>query len=192
MNDGSGAFSVGTSIAEVGLLLLYDLDGDGRLDLVAYGSTPSIRVRLGKGDGTFGARIDTDLGGALSRLVVADVNGDAVPDLVAETAAPTNPQTLLLTGNGNGTFTSVGTLPAAPGGLLTVADLDGVAPLDLVGRLGVIYRAGTVLRPDDWPMLALDLRDITGDGHPDVLGVGFSVQAGPRSNAVFAIASQCR
>jgi hypothetical protein len=67
-----------------------------------------------------------------------------------------------------------------------------VPPLDLVGRLGVIYRAGSDLRTEDWPMLALDVRDITGDGHPDVLGVGFSAQAGPRSNAVFAIASQCQ
>jgi hypothetical protein len=124
-------------------------------------------------------------------VIVADVNGDGVPDLVAGTAA-TNAQTLLLTGNGNGTFTSADTLPAAPGGLLALADLDSVAPLDVVGRLGVIYRAGSDLRVDDWPMLALDVRDITGDGHLDVLGVGFSVQAGPRSNAVFAIASQCR
>jgi hypothetical protein len=134
-------------------------------------------------------RRTTDLGVSLGRLVVADLNGDGVPDLAAETAAP-NAQTLLLTGNGNGTFTMSDTLPAAPGGFLVVADLDHVPPLDLVGQLGVIYRAGTDLRTDEWPMLALDVRDITGDGHPDVLGVGFSVQARPRSNAVFAITSQ--
>lgn len=189
-NDGSGNFSTAASIPDGGLLLLHDVNGDGRLDLVTYGSTPSIRVRLGKGDGTFDAPIDTDLGVKFNRLVVADLNGDGVPDLVGD-AAPAPLQTLLLTGNGDGTFTSAGTLPAVPGGLVAVADLDHVAPLDIVGGLGVIYRAGDDLRTIDWPMLAVDVRDVTGDGHLDVVGVGFSPQAGPRSNAVFALTSQC-
>jgi hypothetical protein len=189
-NDGSGNFSTAASIPDGGLLLLHDVNGDGRLDLVTNGSTPSIRVRLGKGDGTFGAPIDTDLGVRFNRLVVADLDGDGVPDLVGDAAFPAS-QTLLLTGTGDGTFTSAGTLPAVPGGLVAVADLDNVAPLDIVGGLGVIYRAGDDLRTADWPMLAVDVRDVTGDGHLDVVGVGFSPQAGPRSNAVFALASQC-
>lgn len=67
-----------------------DIDGDGRDDLIAFnsGNTPTIKVLLSRGDGTF--RAATSLTGALGRLCkwsysphLEDVNGDGHLDVAA-------------------------------------------------------------------------------------------------------------
>src|SRR5205807_705759 len=63
-----------------------DMDGDGRMDLVAVG-TDGVSVLYGKGDGTFDARVDYPLPSGLGlanhiQMAVADLNGDGAPDLI--------------------------------------------------------------------------------------------------------------
>jgi hypothetical protein len=187
-NDGAGNFSALPSFPGNAVRLLQDFNGDGRDDLVNNGSGTSVEVRLSKGDGTFESPIPIDLGVAINALVATDVDGDGVPDLVAGTAT----QTVFLHGNGNGTFTSAGTAPTPPGRLLAVANIDNVPPLDIVGHNGIIYRAGNDMRTEPWSMYATDVRDTNGDGHPDVLGMGFhGFFDVPRTHAAFVLVNPC-
>ena len=60
-----------------------DLDGDGKPDLVSdNGSTSTVSVLPGYGDGTFGARTDYGTGAFPLWLALGDMNGDGKPDLV--------------------------------------------------------------------------------------------------------------
>jgi len=187
-NDGAGHFSDLSSFPGDGIWFLHDFNGDGRDDLVTSGPSASIEVRLSNGDGTFAPLIPTDLGVGINALIATDFDGDGVPDLVAGTAS----QTVFLHGNGDGTFTSAGTAPAPPGRLLAVANIDNVPPLDVVGHNGIIYRAGSDLRTESWPMYATDVRDANGDGHPDVLGMGFhGFFDVPRTHAAFVLENPC-
>jgi hypothetical protein len=176
-NDGAGAFTVQPPFATQVRVALADLDHDTRLDLVEWGSRNAVTVRLGTGTGTFGSPIDTAMTGVVQHVAVADIDGDGTLDLGADTLA--------LIGHGDGTFAIGDALPAAPGGLLALADLDRTPPLDVVGTLGAIYRAGTATQEDTWTITASELRDVTGDGHPDAIGIM------RRANTAFVLSSQC-
>jgi hypothetical protein len=58
-----------------------DLDGDGRLDLVVI-TKDGLSILYGNGDGTFAPPVNLPLGPGLQEGVVADVNGDGLPDLI--------------------------------------------------------------------------------------------------------------
>jgi FG-GAP-like repeat len=98
-----------------------DLNKDGNPDLIFMTQSPtidqtlsahvtSIQVALGHGDGTFST--PTTVAGpsimtAVSNgLVVADMNGDGVPDIIAlgSTASTYDAQVAVALGNGDGTF----------------------------------------------------------------------------------------
>jgi hypothetical protein len=81
-----------------------DLNGDGKLDLVAgYFSDGSvISVLLGNGDGTFRARTDYATGKNPAALVLADFNNDGIVDIATSNTG--DGTTSLLLGNGDGTF----------------------------------------------------------------------------------------
>src|SRR5450631_603549 len=80
-------------------IVVADLNGDGKLDLVV-GSSDSVCVLLGKGDGTFQPAVAYPSGAMANSLGVADMNGDGHLDIVAGNA---NNLSVLL-GNGDGTF----------------------------------------------------------------------------------------
>ncbi|HEX3765237.1 MAG TPA: VCBS repeat-containing protein [Kofleriaceae bacterium] len=187
-NDGAGNFSSLSSFPGTAVRLLHNFNGDGRDDLVNNVSSTAMEVRLSNGDGTFAPPIPIDLGAVAADLVATDFDGDGVPDLVAETGG----QTVFLHGNGDGTFTTAGTAPIAPGGLIAVANIDNIPPLDLVGHNGIVYRAGSDTRTETWSMYATDVRDTNGDGHPDVLGMGFhGLFDAPRTHAAFVLVNPC-
>ena len=63
-----------------------DMDGDGKLDLVAVG-TQGVSVLYGQGDGSFGARLDFALGGGVGlqnhvQIALTDLNSDGQQDIV--------------------------------------------------------------------------------------------------------------
>jgi hypothetical protein len=74
-----------------------------------------IRSMLGKGDGTFASPIDLDTNfRAFAGLAVADFNRDGVPDLAVlqlESGASRSFVLTIFTGNGDGTFRSVSSVP---------------------------------------------------------------------------------
>jgi hypothetical protein len=85
-----------------------DFNGDGVLDLaVANGSSGTVSVLLGLGDGTFGAERRFTVVGHPSSVAVGDFNGDGVLDLAVANAGadPTYFGTVsVLLGRGDGSF----------------------------------------------------------------------------------------
>ena len=111
------------------ILAAADLNGDGRLDLIASladsnGGSFGFAVLLGNGDGTFQPPIFNATGA--NAFTVADMNGDKIPDLIAGTS--------VLLGNGDGTFQPGVPIPGAslP---VAVADFNRDGTLDVVAGL---------------------------------------------------------
>ena len=106
-------------------IALVDANGDERLDVV----TPErlgIRVLFGHGDGTFELGPSSPLAGLLADLKPADLDGDAVPDVVVADATPLTQRVVALRGNGDGTFAESGSGRVGYGPEAVMAgDLDG-------------------------------------------------------------------
>jgi len=114
------AVEIGTiSSAPTGVAVA-DFNHDGKLDVVFAISGGAV-VYLGNGNGTFGAGATFSSGGTnesvFARVLVADVNGDGIPDLILNTDAGVS----VLLGNGNGTFQAP--IPS-PGTVQSIAAAD--------------------------------------------------------------------
>jgi FG-GAP-like repeat len=84
LGRGTGRFRIahhyrGTSANGLGL---GDFNGDGNLDVALAATRRRVSVRLGRGDGTFGSARSYASGREPWDVTVADLNGDATPDLV--------------------------------------------------------------------------------------------------------------
>ncbi len=178
-------------------LLLADMNGDGRLDLVAsYYTGP--RVWVGDGTGRFEDRstglIKTTVGGIYNRVTIGDINRDGRPDVVI--ANNVNGVEGYLQ-KPDGTWQGPIDLMPELGGAaqaVALADLDGDGHLDLVvgGALsaelnlaklphGVFVRWGdstgkfsdrrtTNLPADGLEVIwGIRIADINGDGRPDLV-----------------------
>jgi|GEM_PF-1077784 len=130
-SNGSGGFTAGTSIINtLGALAVGDFNKDGKADLVEelYGSR--IRMRLGKGDGTFTDSpdflVDGLPGGAfVAQAITADFDGDGNLDLAF--------QNQVMLGKGDGTFRAI--VPCVLTRTwtdLAAADVDGNGSADLL------------------------------------------------------------
>jgi FG-GAP-like repeat/FG-GAP repeat len=122
-----------------------DVNGDGRPDLLVVNactitgggfcaSIGTVGVLLGNGDGTFQQVVTyTTGGGGVGSVAVADVNGDAKPDLVVVSCCGNGPVGVLV-GNGDGTFQPPATFSS--GGVepesVAVVDVNGDAKPDLL------------------------------------------------------------
>jgi hypothetical protein len=171
---------------------LADLDGDGKLDIIATStgrrnpqeeaSTRALTVLFGDGKGGF-RKGRVPLRTVLPwSVAVADVNGDGKPDLVV-THAERSELTVLL-GDGKGGFTEVTGSPFDLGRAawhVAVADVDGDGKPDVVAAAGegvrVLLGDGRGgFRPAPGSPFAtgkgtwqLAVGDVNGDGKPDVV-----------------------
>ncbi len=115
-----------------------DLNRDGKVDLAVSSNrfTDALSVLLGNGNGTFQAGRPFDTGPgivpeAVREPVVADLNGDKIPDLVVSNFSAASVSVLL--GRGDGTYDTVRTFDAtAQPDSVAVGDFNGDKKLDLV------------------------------------------------------------
>ncbi len=118
-------------------LIATDLNGDGKLDLVAANSptlgSGSISALLGNGNGTFQSALNTTVGTRPRYFAAGDFNRDGKQDL-ALTQTITDNNLRILLGNGSGGFSSQATLAmgaeATPRGVISADfNLDGYLDL---------------------------------------------------------------
>ena len=179
LGNGDGSFQGPMSYAGAASnFVVADFNGDGKADLAVEDALlQTDSILLGNGDGTHQAAINLSTNG---KFVTGDFNGDGKTDLAASgfTFISGNPiaSTLILLGNGDGTFqTSVGYPFGTP---VTSGDFngDGIADLVLVdssGDLsGVLYGNGDGTFHQGIQLAAgapLAVADFNGDGRADIL-----------------------
>jgi hypothetical protein len=196
-------FSVDAAGAPYGVAVA-DVNGDGRLDIISAnpGSSGTVSVLLGNGDGTFQAAQNFAVGSESLAVAVADVNGDGKADLIV---TGYNAVSVLL-GNGNGTFQAaqnfaVGSAPRA----VAVADVNGDGRLDIItanagnstvsvllGNGNGTFQAAQSFATTGTTPNSIAVADVNGDGRPDLVvtnrfGVGVNVFLG-NGNGTFKAA----
>lgn len=193
LGDKTGSFTYSTSIFDGNspfAVIATDLNGDGRPDLLVYGPAGgAATVFLNTGAGNFGSGTNYTAGPGAS-FVLADVNGDGVPDLVASvyvtsTSQQATQQVVYLAGRADGTFgVPVTIADTVSGNLIYVADYNGDGIPDLVvqnatgiavlpGKGSISWGvpipvvAGAVSEPYFFGMSTRATGDFNNDGRPD-------------------------
>jgi len=138
--DGTGSFSVATTIAAVAGWVIgiapVDFDYDGNVDLAVPNEAGNcVKILFGNGDATFQAPVSYSLSNMPQDLIAADFDGDGHCDIVTSSSAGNNIS--LLRGVGDGTFAAAEDFPVSYRPFdLVCADLDGDDDLDLATVLG--------------------------------------------------------
>lgn len=208
LGNGDGTFQPATAFLSGNLqfesVTSGDFNGDGKPDLAVASNenvqlTSSVKVFLGKGDGTFRPEVDYSVPYWPSSLISVDLNRDQIPDLaIADTAG----YATVLLGNGDGSFQSAVNFPTAgPPSFIAAGDFDGDGMPDLVtattctpsGCTGGISLLrgngdGTFQAHQDFDLsgeaLALAAGDFNGDGKLDL---AVTIEAPDGSNSELAI-----
>jgi hypothetical protein len=198
LGDGQGGFAAAPQIATVSgpnALAVGDVNNDGKPDLVTV-NFPAVNVRLGNGDGTFQLPIDTAplSGDMLSSVAVADFNADGEMDLVVTSGTAFDEgagYVAVMAGDGSGLFRSYYTLGGWGSPVVqSVADLNADGMPDMImtdpglydfgvgvwlGNGGVLQYSGST----GGAVSAGAVGDFTGDGIPDLVTAGPTVDVRP-------------
>jgi hypothetical protein len=188
LGNGDGTFQagrdyvVGSQSNELDSVVAVDVNGDGKLDLIAcLVSTAQVGVLLGNGDGTFGtASLYATNGGLPQSILVADFNGDGFTDIAVANYGSNTIGVLL--GNGDGTFrTAINSASSFGPEYFVVGDFNKDGKLDVVtsapdaGGISIMLGNGDgtfkppVTYPAGFGPLALVSGDFNGDGNLDVV-----------------------
>ena len=195
LGDGSGSFTtkdLGAFAYRPTSLSVVDVDGDGKLDIVAgnsfTGGPPhAVTIAWGRGDGTFEPPVDLDSAAFYlgPHMTAGDINGDGLPDIVAgdaygrstflnlggrkfqttSTREPIDGQIRLADMNGDGKADLV----EAVSRLFTVGIANGVDVTVRLGRSDGTFSSGITTQAPVYDVRTLDVVDFNGDGKRDVL-----------------------
>jgi hypothetical protein len=219
LGSGDGTFQPGTIYSLMGQLYslaLADFDSNTHLDFVLLwtpsGGQLTLTMWPGNGDGTFqqGANLTLSApisisnreGNGTTVPIVADFNGDHIPDLAERVALPTLTNQAyidVLLGKGDGTFQAPLTTPSECYGTVAFGDVNGDGRTDIVdagncpiaptfavevllGNGDGTFRvgAGVPIYASSTELLN-DLADLNGDGFSDLVGFDL-VSSGGRSS----------
>lgn len=191
-----------------------NLNGDGKLDLVfadLYGPTGisgGADVFLGNGDGTFRSGQFYGFDGVLTNsVVVADINNDGKPDLVAANLCTSFSCTGLATvgvllGNGDATFQSVKTYNSGGAGAdaIAVGDFNGDGNADVVVANGNSDTISILLGNGDgtfqpaysfpsggYTPVSIAIADVNADGKLDVIVANYCADSSCQTNGVISV-----
>jgi len=204
LGNGDGTFQPAVTYNASGYsawsVAVADVNGDGKPDIaVATFYANNIAVLLGNGDGTFQPAVTYPSGGSgggtcPDSVAIADVNGDAKPDLVVTNwcgQSYLSQQLDVLLGNGDGTFqpavsySSGGQVPES----VVVADVNGDGKPDLLvanlwqsfqhtqnGSVGVLLGNGdgtfqppVIYGSGGYGAASVAVADVNRDGKPDLV-----------------------
>jgi hypothetical protein len=171
-----------------------DLNGDGILDIAVPGlARNSISVLLGKADGTFQAPFSVDAGAGSFSVVIADLNGDGLPDIAASTSSGVS----VILSEGGGNFGAPTIFPAGKSPeRIIVADFNGDHIPDLatanfdsndvslfLGKGDGTFREAATIAVGVAP-LGLAAADFNADGHLDLVVSDSGGKKGPNPNTI--------
>lgn len=113
LNTGNGTLGPGSFLAVAGRpdsISLFDINGDGHIDIVLVvvnNSVGQLQVMLGDGKGGFAASVAIPTGSVSpsSNTVIADFNGDGIPD-IAFGSSFNSPRIAIIFGDGHGGFSA--------------------------------------------------------------------------------------
>jgi flagellin len=144
-NKGTGSFAQqATTYASASdhsiAVSLGDLNVDGLLDMVTAGhsgSAGNINIRLGQGNGSFGANTSYSEGINTSALVLGDINGDGILDVISASQTDYDGYSAVVNvrlGVGNGGFMPLNSYSTGSHELsdLAIGDLNSDGILDVV------------------------------------------------------------
>ena len=143
LGNGDGTFQAASAPVALGTYpmqpILGDLNGDGKIDMAIQmnNSTDNLYVLLGNGDGSFQTpQIYSIIDGpsyVIGGPVIADFNGDGIPDLAAEYGCCQSGALGIgmLYGTGDGTFTMGAPIAVAPG-MIVGGDFNGDGKTDIL------------------------------------------------------------
>jgi hypothetical protein len=199
LGNGDGTFQPAVNYVTgegPGVIQIADVNGDGIPDLITANFDPGIgitgdggpetvSVLLGNGDGTFQHKRDAFVGHRPGGLVVADLTGDGIPDIV--TTNRFDNSVSVLVGNGDGTFRAPVTYPVgfnpvaiAAGRFGGDSDLPDLAVVNNdSGTVSVLvnYGDGTFRRHVDYPVgsqpFGIALGDFAHTGNLDIAVANF-------------------
>jgi hypothetical protein len=190
LGNGDGTFKASQTFAtqsqSSGLMVVGDVDGDGKLDLVTMHTTATRGgVLLGNGNGTFKAQttftVGTTTNGSSNSRVLAlgDVNSDGKLDLLV--ANPGSGMVTVSLGNGNGTFQTQQSISLPNLLSVALADVNGDGKLDLLAttsnnRLALQLGNGNGTFQSQQTFVTsftpyFTVADVNADGKLDVVGL---------------------
>ena len=191
LGNGDGTFSSPTTVYSgdaVGYVAVGDFNGDGIPDLAMIiptsdGSNNTIKILLGKGDGTFTPVAASPVVGSMAgSIAVGDFNGDGKADLavtnqIDNTISYGASSVAILLGNGDGTFTAAPTItnpPVQPRSVV-IGDFNGDGIPDLavsgyttqifLGKGDGTFQYSTILYSSG---SSITVGDFNGDGNADL------------------------